>query len=187
MIERFVLPKGCSRTTKHAVGRTACSTFKPAHQIGQIDLRSQDYVDMIGHNDPGMQRVQPADRFTILEHFCEHVRDTGLLKPERTGIALIAPVRKGADGSRIATLRRKLGCAGGHGTGQPPRHENGRIGRNPMRQASAIEHSFPVEAGRPQTPMVCPTLVQHCSAKLRKQFAEIVENPFRPGEAASRQ
>lgn len=172
MIERLVLPKGCSSTAENAIGDPSGSTLEPAHQMPQIDVRLQDYMNMIGHDDPSVKSVKSADCFAIPKRVDEHGRDTRLLKPERTGTGLIVPVLERANGGGIGTqLRADLGRAGGHRSSQAPREENDGIGRDPVRQSSAIEHSFPSVPGRPQTPMVCPTSAQHCSAKLLKEFA----------------
>src|SRR5271157_5802956 len=147
MIERLVVPEGCPGSTQNLVGHAAGSPLEPAHDGGHCGMRLEDRVDVIGHDYPRVELVEPANHLTVQEGFHNHTGDSRTLQPSGTGShaveALVLLKEGGQDGWSPAFSDPQPGvrvvcqAALRQGSGQAPRHENGGVLRNPVREVSA--------------------------------------------------
>lgn len=58
MIERFILPKRKARPVENQVCGSCCRPFQPAHYLRNRNVRSDEEMDMIGHNDPAREFIK---------------------------------------------------------------------------------------------------------------------------------
>ena len=55
MIVTFILPKWLASSTQQFVGLSSTETFQSAQQGGCVGMRSEEQMDVVGHDHPGMQ------------------------------------------------------------------------------------------------------------------------------------
>ena len=65
MVERLVLPEARAGAAQNSVGHATRSALEPSHDGGHGGMRAEDCVDVIGHDHPRMELVEPAFRFTV--------------------------------------------------------------------------------------------------------------------------
>ena len=85
MVERLVLPEGRPRAAQNLVGHAASSPFEPSHDGRHGGMWLEDPVDVIGHDHPGVELVEPAHRLTIQESVHHDTGDSRILQPGGTG------------------------------------------------------------------------------------------------------
>jgi hypothetical protein len=59
-IKELVLPKLLAASSQHVVGRVSSRALQPPHEIWQRNSGSTQHVDVIRHDDEGMQGTKPA-------------------------------------------------------------------------------------------------------------------------------
>src|ERR1017187_6472128 len=104
-------------------------------------MRLEDRVNVIGHDHPRVELVEPAHRLAIQQRAYHHPRDSWILQPDRTGshpVELLVVLQEGT-WDRRSVFVVCLGCSRREGAGQTPRHEDSGLLRNPVREMSASE------------------------------------------------
>jgi hypothetical protein len=158
MVERLVLPEGCPGAAENLVGHAAGSPFEPSHDGGHRGTRFEDCMDVIWHDHPRVEFVEPADCLTIEESVHNYAGDSRILQPGGTGSYAVESLVLPKEGSAATLLRGQNLCLRRKGAGKSPRHENSGLLWNPVRQMSAGEgHRGLSRHDRPQKAMVCPT------------------------------
>ena len=158
MVERLVLPEGCPGAAENLVGHAAGSPFEPSHDGGHRGTRFEDCMDVIWHDHPRVEFVEPADCLTIEESVHNYAGDSRILQPGGTGSYAVESLVLPKEGIAATLLRGQNLCLRRKGAGKSPRHENSGLLWNPVRQMSAGEgHRGLSRHDRPQKAMVCPT------------------------------
>src|ERR1035441_10741342 len=85
MVERLVLPEGCPGAAENLVGHAAGSPFEPSHDGGHRGTRFEDCMDVIWHDHPRVEFVEPADCLTVEESVHNYAGDSRILQPGGTG------------------------------------------------------------------------------------------------------
>ena len=57
MIVALFLPEGLVCSPQQVIGLTGGVTLQSSHELGNLGLRSNEHVDVIGHEDPGMKLI----------------------------------------------------------------------------------------------------------------------------------
>src|ERR1017187_1025719 len=158
MVERLVLPEGCPGAAENLVGHAAGSPFEPSHDGGHRGTRFEDCMDVIWHDHPRVEFVEPADCLTIEESVHNYAGDSRILQPGGTGSYAVESLVLPKEGSAATLLRGQNLCLRRKGAGKSPRHENSGLLWNPVRQMSAGEGQRGLSRhDRLQKAMVCPT------------------------------
>jgi len=167
MIERFVLPEGLARTAQYLVGSPGRRALQPTCNYRQTHVRLKDYVNMIGHDYPGLQKIELPLRLAVQESAGNYVRDARLLQPDGAEGRLIGLAVHGDEG---------LPCGFGpshaqrmipwKGTSQAPCNEEEGILtgiRNQVGKLAAVKH------GRLTGENACLTQVVRCLGISRRK------------------
>jgi len=85
MVERLVLPEGRPGTAQNLVGHAASPPFEPSQDGRHGGMRSEDRVDVIGHDHPCVELIELAHRLTIQKSVHHHTGDSRILQPSGTG------------------------------------------------------------------------------------------------------
>src|ERR1019366_7150430 len=163
MVENFVLPEGRPGAAQNAVSHATCSPFEPPHDCGPCGTRFEDCVDVIGHDHPRAEIVEPAHGLAKQESVHNHGGYSRILQPEGTGPLAVEPLvfRKERQ-FRRSSWRGMTGhkrrwpvppLVGRKGAGKAPGNENGGLLWNPVREVSAgeghllLRNRYPVASG----------------------------------------
>jgi hypothetical protein len=119
MIVGLILPKRQAAATQNFIRHTGGPSLEPPHSRRVLAPEFPNHVDMVRHDHPSVQFVQFALAVSVQQSIRNHLRHATIRQPHR-------PIRPARQRS-----------------GQPPRHGQNCIIRNPVRQMSAIqEHLF---------------------------------------------
>ena len=152
MIERFILPERKARPVEDPVGGSCRRPFQPAHYLRNGNLRSDEDMDMVGHNHPGREFVKVPFALTNQDGFRNEIGNRGILQPDRPGCTSCQhPVRchEGLTGGEIY----RAGVFSGKRPPQPPGNKYPGIFRLKVRQSPPIfRHRYLAQAKPPAPP-----------------------------------
>ena len=135
-------------------------------------MRLEDRVDVVGHDHPRVELVEPANRLAVQESVPDHTGDSRILQPCGTGSRTVEPLMLQQEAGPATSIRRRNLHLSREGTGQAPCHEDGGILRNPVGEMSPGEGHCGLTGGdRPRKSMVCPT--RKSSATWRPGFSKV--------------
>ncbi len=169
MIERFRLPKGLSGSTQNQVGCARRGALQPARNYRQWLLWPQDDVNVIRHDDPGLELIEVSLPRAVLNCGGDRLRHTRVLQPdgsESCFVEFAVMEQKGASGGEWGG--RWFGILHAwYGAGQTPIHQEEallfEVGE-PVREFAAVEHAG--LAGE----SACPTNSARSSGYLQRKL-----------------
>ena len=135
VIVRLILPER-PPTPQNPVRRIRRAPLDPMRNPAQLYVRSPNYVDVIGHDDPGMKVIQLLHVRAVDQSISDNLGDAGVVQPERAG-------------ATRNHLVQKFGLGRWRRAGQTPTHKEGGFFRYPVRQASVIKLHSEVVRGTP--------------------------------------
>ena len=77
----FLLPEGLAGAAQDSIGLASGRAFEPAGDFGQGHLGRQEQVDVVGHEDPGVQVIKCAFGFSVQRLFGYHLGDPWIGQP----------------------------------------------------------------------------------------------------------
>jgi hypothetical protein len=134
MIVRFILPKRHSRPAQMPVRLATRPALEPAHNRWHRISRLENDVNVVGHDNPAVQRVETTRCFTIQKSVFDDTRYSGFSKPERPAGGTVETFVPRTKRRTTGILRsQNMGTARRHRPGEAPCHKHrGTVG-NPMR------------------------------------------------------
>ncbi len=153
-IEVFLLPERLTSSAEESV-RVSCSgTFDSAHEIRKRDRRSPKNVDVIGHQNPGVDCAESAF-CDLQELIANQGGDLGLAKEGRSGTSLIhEPVVDGKCLTR-GQVRAVKTSAGRLGAAECPGDEDRNLRSVTVGQTAAVgSHASNVVLGNETVSLV---------------------------------
>ena len=127
MIVGFVLPKTLAGSREGSICPARAPAFKPLQNRRQLSTRLKHYMDVVRHDYPGMQIIQPLNRFAIFKEALHHACYAGVREPYGAGFMLLPP----------------------ESSGETPGHEEYCVVGNLVRQVPVVaEHVLSREPGR---------------------------------------
>lgn len=157
-VPRLVFPKRLASASENPVGLPSGRTFEPARDCGQGNQGCQQQMNVVRHENPGMQFIEAPASLTIQNLFRDYLRNLGIrqpLRPLRLPIQLAIFGCKSVAGRRVR-FQQVFSLAYRHRTPQAPVEEYRDTFGMQMRQSSSIVKHWADES-------VCPTLVR-CGA-----------------------
>lgn len=88
-IPGFLSPERLARESQNLVGFVSCRTLQPASNLGQWHPRSDQEMDVIRHDDPRMQFVEPSSRFAGSNGFGDYGGDSDIPQPTRPRLGAV--------------------------------------------------------------------------------------------------
>jgi hypothetical protein len=124
-IPGFLSPERLARKSKNPVGFVSGRALQPAGDFWQGYMRRDQQVDVIRHDDPGMQFVKTPGCSPDCHCFSDDGGDPHVSKPARPRLGAVqhsVRIDKCVTRPRVRFQDRFL-FADSHGSMQPPRHE----------------------------------------------------------------
>jgi hypothetical protein len=79
VVVRFLLPERHSGASENSVCHTTGPPLEPPHDARHGGVRSEDHVDVVGHDDPGVEIIEAADLLTVLKGIFDHAGHASVL------------------------------------------------------------------------------------------------------------
>ena len=133
----LILPKCLSSTSQYPIPFSGGKTLKRPHEPGNFHLRRDEQMNMISHDDIGMQPV--VSWLPVLNRFDNHFRKLRPPKIKRPSPRIIQqPIHSNESLSRCDS-RRKIPVAWKAAV-QPPGEKNGPAYRRVVRQSPGMKN-----------------------------------------------
>jgi pimeloyl-ACP methyl ester carboxylesterase len=95
-------------------------------------------VDVVGHDDPGVEHVEAADRLAVAQGAAHYAGDARILQPEGASFQTVAFFAGRPDSACVFEGQNGGGARRGGSSQAPAYEEDGLIGK-PVGQLSAVE------------------------------------------------
>ena len=145
MVIRLILPEWYSRPAEDQVGGARAGALQRSGHSAQRFQWLQKHVDMVRHDNPGVQVVQRPLSCPDEQSLCHTLGNATVLEPRRTGLRpvhlTIESQKTLSFGFGFLTGRSNIGAPArhqGHGTIQLPGNEERSSFRMPLGQTTAV-------------------------------------------------
>jgi len=138
-IEGFVAPERVAGQTDNPVGLASGRTLEPASNRGQRNLRCNQQVNVVGHDDPGMKCVEVPVRFASFDRRRHYSSDPCVGKPlDALPVSIQGSVFR-QEG--FAWCQERIFGTCGYTPMQPPGQEDwNSFGMDTRQSSSVFEH-----------------------------------------------
>lgn len=139
VIKRLRVPEDTA-AMENPIGRMRRRAFQPSGDLREPPRRPNQRMNMVRHNDPGIQLIEAARVVTIQESVLNNLCDPVISEPHWPQSR---PVRYAVLRYERASRSHAFVNHPWHGARKPPGHELAvSVFRIPMGQLSAIEHAL---------------------------------------------
>ena len=153
MIVALLLPETGPRKPEYPVRLPGAESLQGLGQLGKVDAGAQKYMNVIRHNDEGVESEVPEHVCAVPDNFHHHAGDGGLMEIEGAGTRLLQQAvhcnerfSGGKGVLRKCAIRWKAVV-------EAPRQEDRLIGLIEMGEPAAVEsHGVIVEGGLVSSP-----------------------------------
>jgi hypothetical protein len=142
MIVRFLLPESFAGTAQNRVGMPSRGPLQPPSDYRQRLFRQDEYVNMIGHNDPSPEFVEVSLPVASNKRLRDKASDTTVPKPQRPSVGTITLAIGGSKASSLGLVLTRDDLPGRKGAPQSPGYKDKCIFRMPVRETAFVIHKL---------------------------------------------
>jgi hypothetical protein len=153
VIVTLLLPEGLAGQPQNLVGPLGGDALQRPQQSGNLDLRSNQQVEVIGHDDIGMKHIVPEQVLAVLQGIDDDLSDPRLSQIQGTGSSLVEQPVHRDEGSPGGDAGVGEGSVGGQAPVQSPCHKQRPADGVPMWESPpVVVHAESVSRTSPSRP-----------------------------------